>query len=82
MISCNFDNGLEVKYIGKTGGIGRISFIAQISKDSWVSKSNASLIEWLYSVNEDTYNIHLEFSFDILNKVIYYSTKISKRLLK
>ena len=70
MKSCNFDNGLEVKYIGKTGGIGRISFIAQISKDSWVSKSNASLIEWLYSVNEDTYNIRLEFSFDILNKVI------------
>lgn len=70
MKSCNFDNGLEVKYIGKTGGIERISFIAQISKDSWVSKSNASLIEWLYSVNEDTYNIRLEFSFDILNKVI------------
>ena len=45
MKSCNFDNGLEVKYIGKTGGIERISFIAQISKDSWVSKSNASLIE-------------------------------------
>lgn len=67
---CNFDNGLEVKYIGKTGGTGRISFIAQISKDSWVSNSNATLIDGLYTVNEDTYNIHLEFSFDILNKVI------------
>lgn len=67
---CNFDNGLEVKYIGKTGGTGRISFIAQISKDSWVSNSNATLIDGLYTVNEDTYNINLEFSFDILNKVI------------
>ena len=67
---CNFDNGLEVRYVGKTGGVGRISFIAQISKDNWVSNSNASFIDGLYSVKEDTYNIHLEFSFDILNKVI------------
>lgn len=67
---CNFDNGLEVKYVGKTGGIGRISFIAQISKDNWISNSKASFIDGLYSVNDDTYNIHLEFSFDILNKLI------------
>lgn len=67
---CNFDNGLGVIYVGKTAGVGRISFIAQISKDSWVSNSNANLIDGLYNVNEDTYNIHLEFSFDILNKVI------------
>lgn len=67
---CHFDNGLEVKYVGKTGGIGRISFIAQISKDNWISNSKASFIDGLYSVNDDTYNIHLEFSFDILNKLI------------
>ena len=67
---CNFDNRLEVKYVGKAGGAGRISFIAKILKDNWVGSSNASLIDGLYGVNEETYNIHLEFSFDILNKVI------------
>lgn len=67
---CNFNNGLEVRYVGKTGGAGRISFIAQISKDSWISSNNASLVNGIYSINEDTYNIHLEFSFDVLNKVI------------
>ena len=66
----NLNNGLEVKHVGKAGGAGRVNFIAQIVKRNWRGSKNADYIDGFYNVNADTYDIHLEFSFDILNKVI------------
>ncbi|MEG2936505.1 MAG: hypothetical protein RR844_08450, partial [Clostridium sp.] len=65
-----FTNGLEVNKIGKAGGAGRVSFIAQIAKTKWRSGRKAEFTDEFYNVGEDTYDIHLEFSFDILNKSI------------
>lgn len=62
--------GLNIKNIGKAGGVGRVSFIAQIAKDAWCGSEKADFIDGFYNVNNETYDIHLEFSFDILNKVI------------
>lgn len=65
-----FNNGLNVRHVGKAAGVGRVSFIAQISKNNWVGNSRADFIDGFYKVSENTYDIHIEFSFDILNKVI------------
>ncbi|MBE6049290.1 MAG: hypothetical protein E7214_01150 [Clostridium sp.] len=62
-------SGLKVRSVGKAGGKGRISFIAKISEDNWVGKT-AEFKDKHYRVNENTYDIHLELTFDIFNKLI------------
>lgn len=59
-------NGLMVNFIGKAGGTGRVSFIAKISKDSWIGKAEASFIENNYRISSETFDIHFEATFDIL----------------
>ncbi|WP_042274736.1 PD-(D/E)XK nuclease family protein [[Clostridium] dakarense] len=67
-INCN--GGLSVREIGKAGGVGRVSYYAKISKDSWIGKDEAKLINNTYKITKDSYDIHLEPSFDIFNKKI------------
>lgn len=64
------NNGLNVYYLGKTGGKGRVSFIAQVSKDSWCGNEEINLKDEYYKVSDKTLDIHFEGSFDILNKKI------------
>lgn len=68
---------LKIREIGKTGGKGRISFYAKISKESWIGKQTIE-IDNKYIVNRDTFDIHLECAFDILKKVfvlpVHYET--------
>lgn len=64
------NNGLNVYYLGKTGGKGRVSFIAQVSKDSWCGNEEVNLKDDCYKVSDKTFDIHFEGSFDILNKKI------------
>ncbi|ALB45687.1 PD-(D/E)XK nuclease family protein [Clostridium beijerinckii] len=64
------NNGLNVYYLGKAGGKGRVSFIAQISKDSWCGNEEVNLKDDVYKVSDQTFDIHFEGSFDIFNKKI------------
>lgn len=64
------NNGLKVYYLGKTGGKGRVSFIAQLSKDNWCGNEEINIKEDFYKVSDKTFDIHFEGSFDILNKKI------------
>lgn len=64
-----FPNDLSV-YIGKAGGKGRMSFIAQVTKSAWVGNKAKECNGILYCIDGDTFNIHLEGSFDIINKKI------------
>lgn len=72
-------NGLTIKHIGKTGGKGRVSFYAKISKDSWLGKDSVELVDDVYTITDECYDIHIELSFDIFNKVItlplHYETR-------
>lgn len=72
-------NGLTIKNIGKVGGKGRINFYAKISKDSWIGKDSAELVDDIYNITSETYDIHFEPSFDIFNKVVtlplHYETR-------
>lgn len=60
-------NDLRVKFIGKTGGKGRVNFIAKISKDDWIGKDEAIFIENNYSIGSETFDIHFEGTFDIFS---------------
>lgn len=60
-------NGLTVKFIGKAGGKGRVSFIAKISKDGWIGKDEATFIENNYRIGSETFDIHFEGTFDIFS---------------
>ena len=68
--SINLNNGLIIDDIDKINGRGRNSFFVKISKDLWKGSKKAELIKGKYSVNEETYDIHLEFTFDSKNKNI------------
>ncbi|MGL5313040.1 MAG: PD-(D/E)XK nuclease family protein [Peptostreptococcaceae bacterium] len=63
-------NGLSIDYIGKAKGAGRISFIAKISKDSWKGEEKITIEDGKYRITKNSYDIHLEPSFDIFNKSI------------
>lgn len=63
-------NGLSIYDVGKTGGMGRVSFVAKISKDNWLGKDDIKVVDGKYKITKDSYNIHLEPSFDIFNKII------------
>ena len=54
-------------YIGKAGGKGRESFVCKISQKEWMGEK-AELIDNLYNISENTFDIHVEASYDIMNK--------------
>ncbi|MEG2869540.1 MAG: hypothetical protein RR894_17545 [Terrisporobacter sp.] len=66
----NFQGNLNISDIGKVGGTGRVSYIAKISKDTWTGSEKGILKDGCYTVNKNTYDIHLELSFDLMSKVI------------
>lgn len=62
-----FNNEFEITSPIGVGGIGREGRIIKISKPKWRGEL-MELINGLYSINENTFNIHYEMGFDILNK--------------
>ena len=50
--------------------MGRVSFVAKISKDNWLGKDDIKIVDDKYKITKDSYNIHLEPSFDTFNKII------------
>lgn len=61
------NNEFKLHYLGKVGGRGRENFIAKISKGHWRGEE-AKFKKGFYNVSEETFDIHFELSFDILNK--------------
>lgn len=78
---------INMSDIGKISGSGRMSFYTKVYKANWIGKDIANLNNDKYSVTENSYDIHIEPSFDVFNNKIslplHYETRPyipSKRL--
>lgn len=79
---------INMSDVGKISGSGRMSFYTKVYKDNWIGKDIANLNNDNYSVTENSYDIHIEPSFDVFNNKIsmalHYETRpyIPKKRLK
>ncbi|MGG3739184.1 hypothetical protein [Aeribacillus pallidus] len=75
----NLPNGLSRSPIDEVVGTGRINYIVQFSKKSWKGKIAQKTEEGKYLLNEDTFDIHVEFTFDAFNRSftlpLHYETR-------
>lgn len=65
-----FNNELQVNFVGKGGGFGRENFIGKISNANWIGDRYIEMKDGYYNINGSSYDIHIEFSFDTKNRVI------------
>ncbi|MBW4862744.1 MAG: hypothetical protein KZY57_07900, partial [Paeniclostridium sp.] len=71
--------GINVSDVGKIVGSGRVNFYTKIYKDSWLGEDTANLVDGNYKVTKNSYDIHIEPSFDVFNNKItlplHYETR-------
>lgn len=71
--------GINFSEVGKMAGSGRVSFYTKIYKDSWLGIDIANLVDGNYKVTKNSYDIHIEPSFDVFNNKItlplHYETR-------
>lgn len=71
--------GINVSDVGKIVGSGRVNFYTKIYKDSWLGEDTANLVDANYKVTKNSYDIHIEPSFDVFNNKItlplHYETR-------
>jgi len=74
-----FPNGLTRSPIGEVVGTGRVNYIVQFSKDTWRGQIAQKTAEGKYLLNEDTFDIHVECTFDAFNQSftlpLHYETR-------
>lgn len=65
--------------VGKIVRTGRVSLYTKVYKDSWLGGDTANLIDDNYKVTKNSYDIHIEPSFDVFNNKItlplHYETR-------
>jgi hypothetical protein len=75
----NLPNGLSRSPIDEVVGMDRINYIVQFPKKSWKGKIAQKTEEGKYLLNEDTFDIHVEFTFDAFNRSftlpLHYETR-------
>ncbi|MGY3716273.1 hypothetical protein ACWE42_12205 [Sutcliffiella cohnii] len=81
------ETGLTRSEVGQVVGSGRINFLVQFSKDAWKGKV-AEKGNGLYKLTSDTFDIHIECTFDVFNQIfslpLHYETRpyLTKRNIK
>lgn len=70
---------INISNVNKLVASGRINFHAKINKNSWLGSDIADLVDGKYSVTENSYDVHIEPSFDVFhNKItlpLHYETR-------
>ncbi|MGL4108371.1 hypothetical protein [Clostridium sp. LP20] len=67
ILSIDYPNNLKLEFFGKTGGSDELGFITKITKGEWMGKE-ARWENDIYGINKDTYDIHMEGSFNIIRE--------------
>lgn len=67
LLSIKYPDELKIDFFGKLMGKEVEGFTTKISKSQWIGKE-AKWVNGIYVINEETYNIHLELTFDVTSK--------------
>lgn len=84
----NFPEGFSRSRIGEVAGAGRINYLVKFSQDGWKGADALKNDEGKFILNENTFDIHVEFTFDPFHQVfalpLHYETNpyLSKKLIQ